>query len=206
MSDQLEPELERVAQMLADGRPAARCARDRCASAPWRSPTAARRPSDEAVVAASHAGARRRPRPIALAGIAAAVAAIAIVPAVAGPARRQRRRPSSVDLVGAPVRAAGRRLRARRRAQATAARRSSSRVWKMPSAGSGRTYEAWLGRTGDRRALGTFSTDANGKATDHLPGAARGARQLPLAVGHERARRRQRDSRASDTALWGPLT
>ena len=31
-------------------------------------------------------------------------------------------------------------------------------VWKMPSAGDGRIYEAWLGRKGDRLALGTFHT------------------------------------------------
>ena len=76
----------------------------------------------------------------------------------------------------------------------------------MPSAGSGRTYEAWLGRKGDRRPLGTFSTDATGKATITLAGAPQGIGPLPLAVGHERAQREAASSRSGDTALWGPLT
>ena len=76
-------------------------------------------------------------------------------------------------------------------------------VWKMPSAGHGRTYEAWLGRKGDRWPLGTFSTDTTGKATITFRVSAQGREQLPLAVGHERAHRRQHEAERGHGSL-GP--
>jgi Anti-sigma-K factor rskA len=38
-------------------------------------------------------------------------------------------------------------------------------VWGLPKQSAGHTYEAWLGRQGDRRPLGTFSAQADGTAT-----------------------------------------
>ena len=38
------------------------------------------------------------------------------------------------------------------------------RVRGLPAQPAGRTYEAWLGREGDRRPLGTFSANADGTA------------------------------------------
>ena len=122
MSDQLEPELERVARMLADAGPlpdAPDTLRERALAIPDGGPVAA---ADLAEVAPRRE--RRRPRVLALAGVAAAIAAIAIVPAVVlttrggdvGRQHRARRR---------AVCAEGRRQRARRRTRATAARRSS---------------------------------------------------------------------------------
>jgi hypothetical protein len=78
-------------------------------------------------------------------------------------------------------------------------------VWKMPSAGSGRTYEAWLGRVGDRLALGTFSTDTTGKATvswDVPPGELGNYRWLWVTSEP----RGGSTTPSHSTALWGPLT
>ena len=174
MSDQLEPELERVAQMLAAAGPlpsAPESLRGRVLAIPDGGAAA----EDAAVVPIARRS-WRRPRPIVLAGLAAAVVAIAIVPAVAV-LRDGSGGDSTIKLT----------------------------VWKMPSAGSGRTYEAWLGRTGDRYALGTFSTDANGKATItfRVP-----RKELDsyrwLWVTSEPAGGSAKPGK--DTALWGPLT
>jgi hypothetical protein len=202
MSDQLEPELERVAQMLAAAGPlpsAPESLRGRVQAIPDGGHTA----EDRAVAPVARRS-WRRPRPIALAGLAAAVVAIAIVPAVAilrddnGGGRQQ------VDLVARPFAPHG-------GGSADVVAHSDGNttikltVWKMPSAGSGRTYEAWLGRTGDRRPLGTFSTDATGKATITF--------RVPrkevdtyrwLWVTSEPAGGSAQPSHA--TALWGPLT
>jgi len=78
-------------------------------------------------------------------------------------------------------------------------------VWKMPSAGAGRTYEAWLGRTGDRRPLGTFSTDASGKATITFQVTSKEYGHYRwLWVTSEPTGGSQQPS--GKTALWGPLT
>ena len=83
--------------------------------------------------------------------------------------------------------------------------KSENSFWKMPRAGDGRMYEAWLGSKGDRLALGTFRTDAAGKATVSW-------KVPPGQVGHYRwlwvtsepAGGSTNPSRS--TALWGPLT
>jgi hypothetical protein len=160
MSDQLEPELERVARMLANAGPlpdAPATLRERALSIP---------DGGAPAVAEEIAAPRRywrRPRPLALAGLAAVVAAIAIIPAVVvsrgGGGGGQR-----IDLVPrsfAPQGGGTARVVAHHDGSSTI----ELDVWKMPNAGAGRTYEAWLGRPSDRLALGTFRTDAKGKAT-----------------------------------------
>ncbi len=81
MSDQLEPELERVARMLANAGPlpdAPETLRERALAIPDGGPAAAAEPAEVAPPPASAAGRGS----FALAGVAAAIAAIAIVPAV----------------------------------------------------------------------------------------------------------------------------
>jgi Anti-sigma-K factor rskA len=202
MSDKLEPELERVAQMLAHAGPlpdAPATLRERALSIPEGGATAVA--DDEAVPPARRAW--RRPRPLSLAGLAAAVAAIAIVPAIVLTRGGGGNGVQSFDLVPrsfAPQSGGA--------AQVVAHGDSSTislTVWKMPSAGSGRTYEAWLGRKGDRRPLGTFSTDASGKATITF-------RVTSKEYGHYRwlwvtsEPRGGSKQPSGDTALWGPLT
>jgi Anti-sigma-K factor rskA len=162
MSDQLEPELERVAQMLAHAGPlpdAPATLRARALAIPDGG-TLAAAPDNVVPI-----GRRRwrRPRPLALAGLAAAVVAIAIVPVIAleggGTASAKR-----IDLLPrsfAPEGGGAAQVVSHKDGSATI----TLTVWKMPNAGYNRTYEAWLGRTGDRLALGTFPTDTTGKAT-----------------------------------------
>ncbi len=124
MSEQLEPELERVARMLAAAGPlpdAPATLRERAlripdgGAAPEQEGSA---PEQEAAAVPIARRRFRRPRPIALAGLAAAVVAIAIVPAVAimrddgGGNSVHRDRPRT-----ASVRPAGRRRRERRPAR-----------------------------------------------------------------------------------------
>ena len=201
MSDQLEPELERVAQMLAHAGPlpdAPATLRERALAIPDGGEAAVE--ADEAVPPARRAW--RRPRPLALGGLAAAVAAIAIVPAIVftqgGGDGAQ-----SIDLV--PRSFAPQGGGAARVVEHGDSSTISLTVWKMPSAGSGRTYEAWLGRQGDRRPLGTFSTDASGKATVvfRVPRSELGEYRW-LWVTSEPAGGSKQPSHK--TALWGPLT
>lgn len=202
MSDQLEPELERVAQMLTAAGPlpsAPESLRGRVLAIPDGGPAA----EDEAVAPIARRS-WRRPRPIALAGLAAAVVAIAIVPAVAVLRDGSGGGTQQVDLVGRPFAPHGGGS-ANVVAHGDGDSTIKLTVWKMPSAGSGRTYEAWLGRTGDRYPLGTFSTDANGKATItfRVP-----RKELDsyrwLWVTSEPAGGSAKPGK--DTALWGPLT
>ena len=203
MSDQLEPELERVAQMLAHAGPlpdAPATLRERALAIPDGGEAAVE--PDEAVPTCTPRVASGRGR--SRSGDSRP------------PSRRSRssRRSCSpqgggdeaqrIDLAPRSFAPAGRRRRARRRAR----RRSSTislTVWKMPSAGSGRTYEAWLGRTGDRRPLGTFSTDASGKATITF-------RVTNKEYGHYRwlwvtsEPTGGSTQPSGKTALWGPLT
>ena len=202
MSDQLEPELERVAQMLAHAGPlpdAPATLRERALAIPEGGATAVA--DDETVPPARRAW--RRPRPLALGGLAAAVAAIAIVPAILLTGGGGGNGVQSIDLVPRSFAPQGGGA-----AQVVAHGDSSTislTVWKMPSAGADRTYEAWLGRTGDRRPLGTFSTDANGKATITF-------RVTNKEYGHYRwlwvtSEPRGGSAQPSGkTALWGPLT
>jgi hypothetical protein len=204
MSDQLEPELERVARMLADAGPlpdAPVALRERALAIPDGG-SAAEAEADAVPIARRR---WRRPRPLALAGLAAAVVAIAIVPAVAilrddggGGGLQQ------VDLVPrsfAPQ--GGGAADVIRHGDGTSTIKLT--VWKMPSAGSGRTYEAWLGRTGDRWALGTFSTGASGKATITFQLSRKDvSHDRWLWVTSEPVGGSKHPS--EDTALWGPLT
>jgi hypothetical protein len=202
MSDQLEPELERVAQMLAHAGPlpdAPATLRERALAIPEGG--AAEVAGDEAVPPTRRAW--RRPRPLVLGGLAAAVAAIAIVPAIVLTGGGGGGAVRSVDL--APRSFAPQGGGAARVVERGDSSTISLTVWKMPSAGSGRTYEAWLGRKGDRRPLGTFSTDASGKATITF-------RVTRKEVGHYEwlwvtSEPTGGSKQPSDkTALWGPLT
>ncbi|MDP9256848.1 MAG: anti-sigma factor [Actinomycetota bacterium] len=206
MSDQLEPELERVAQMLAHAGPlpdAPATLRERALAIPEGG--AAALASDDAVPVPVPRERRtwRRPRPLVLGGLAATVAAIAIVPAVVLTHRGGGGGVQSIDLV--PRSFAPQGGGAARVVEHGDSSTISLTVWKMPSAGSGRTYEAWLGRKGDRRPLGTFSTDANGKATITF-------RVTSKEYGHYRwlwvtsEPRGGSKQPSGDTALWGPLT
>ena len=170
MSEQLEPELERVARMLAAAGPlpdAPATLRERALRIPDGGSAPEQEGSARTEAAAVPIARRRfrRPRPIALAGLAAAVVAIAIVPAVAimrddGGGNSVHR----VDLAPRPFAPqGGGAANVVRHGDGTSEIKLT--VWKMPSAGHGRTYEAWLGRKGDRWPLGTFSTDTTGKAT-----------------------------------------
>jgi anti-sigma-K factor RskA len=203
MSDQLEPELERVAQMLADAGPlpdAPETLRERALAIPDGGPAAGA--ADDAVPIARRA--RRRPRPMVLAGLAAAVAAIAIVPTVVIVRGGDGGGVQHVDLVArsfAPQGGGAANVVAHGDGSSTI----SLTVWKMPSAGSGRTYEAWLGRKGDRRPLGTFHTDATGKATItwRVPRKELGSYSWLWVTSEPAGGSKQPKG---DTALWGPLT
>ena len=76
----------------------------------------------------------------------------------------------------------------------------------MPKPGAGTTYEAWLGRKGDRRSLGTFKhrRDRQGdrSASKVPPGELGGYRWIW--VTNEPAGGSETPSER--TALWGPLT
>ena len=198
MSDQLEPELERVARMLAEAGPlpdAPATLRDRVLDVPDGGPVAA------ADLAAAARRPRRRVRPRALLGIAAVVAAIAVVPTAF--VLRADSTARDIELAArefAPQGGGTARVVARGDGSATI----SLRVWKMPKPGAGKTYEAWLGSSGDRLALGTFKTDANGRATVswRVPeGEMGGYRWLWVTsepVGGSK-------TPSERTALWGPL-
>ena len=201
MSDQLEPELERVARMLAEAGPlpdAPAALRDRVLAVPDGGPVAA---VDLATAAAARRP-RRRIRANAVLGIAAVVAAIAVVPTALilsedGTAR-------DIELAArdfAPLSGGTAHVIARGDGSATI----SLRVWKMPEPGSGKTYEAWLGRKGDRMALGTFTTDSTGRATVswRVPKGEMGGYRW-LWVTNEPAGGSVTPS--EQTALWGPLT
>jgi hypothetical protein len=160
MSDQLEPELERMARMLADAGPlpdAPASLRERVLTIP----DGIREPAGVAPIAERTR--RRRPRLPVMLGIAAAVAAIVIVPTVVI-LNRDDGPPSRVALDARSFAPKG-------SGTASVARHGDGSatiamtVWNLPKPGAGRTYEAWLGRTGDRRALGTFNADTTGTAT-----------------------------------------
>jgi hypothetical protein len=137
-----------------------------------------------------------------LAGIAATAAAIAIVPVIALTGGGSSS-PKSIDLV--PRSFAPQGGGAARIVEHGSSSEISLSVWKMPSAGSGRIYEAWLGRKGDRRPLGTFTTDASGKATITF-------QVTNKEYGHYRwlwvtsEPSGGSTQPSGDTALWGPLT
>jgi len=200
VSDQLEPELERVARMLAEAGPlpdAPASLRERALAVPDGGPVA-----DADLAAAAERRRRRRMRPQALLGIAAVVAAIAVVPTAL--VLRDEGKAQSIELEArefAPQGGGTAQVVAHGDGSATI----SLHVWKMPKPGAGKTYEAWLGRRGDRRSLGTFKTDATGNATVSLKvprGELGGYRWIW--VTNEPAGGSETPSER--TALWGPLT
>lgn len=204
MSDQLEPELERVAQMLANAGPlpdAPAALRVRALAIPDGGDADE---SDDTVVPIARRS-WRRPRPLVLAGIAATVAAIAIVPTYA--LTRGDGGGGHVQIVDLSPRSfapqGGGAANVVRHGDGTSTIKLT--VWKMPSAGSGRTYEAWLGRKGDRWPLGTFSTDTTGKATITFRVSRKDVNKYRwLWVTSEPNGGSSKPS--EDTALWGPLT
>ena len=199
MSDQLEPELERIARMLAEAGPlpdAPAALRERALTVPDGGPVAA------ADLAAAARRPRRRVRPSSLVGIAAAVAGIAVLPTAL--ILREDGTARDIELAArdfAPLSGGTAHVVARGDGSATI----SLRVWKMPKPGSGKTYEAWLGRSGDRMALGTFTTDAKGRATVswRVPKGEMGGYRW-LWVTNEPVGGSVTPSER--TALWGPLT
>jgi Anti-sigma-K factor rskA len=201
MSDELEPELERIAGMLANAGPlpdAPATLRDRVGAIPDGGVPQA--PGLTAVAPRT----RRRPRRGALLGIAAVVAAIVIVPTVVIVHESGGGGERSIELASRPFAPNGG-GDARVVAHGDGSATISLRVWKMPQPGAGNTYEAWLGRTGDRKALGTFSTDNTGAATISFTvprGEMDAYRWLWVTsepVGGS-------PSPSKRTALWGPLT
>lgn len=202
MSDQLEPELERIARMLADAGPlpdAPAALRERALSIPDEAPSESAA-TDNVVPLARRP--RRRPRTSILAGIAAVAAAVVIVPTVAvlhdgggGPDR--------VALAARPFapNGAGTASVATHGDGATIA----MRVRGLPVQPAGRTYEAWLGREGDRRPLGTFSANADGTANVSFTVTRRelGSYKWLWVTSEPTGGSAQPSSR---TALWGALT
>ena len=203
MSDQLEPELERVARMLAEAGPlpdAPATLRERALAIPDGGQAADADPTSPPPRGA--AGVAGRARSCSL-GVAAVVAAIAIVPTVLvtrGGDVGQR-----IELDARAVRAAGRRHARTSSRTATAARRSSCRVWKMPRPGHGTRLRGLARRAGRPPRARHVPHRPDGKATVSYYGAAQRAGRLPLALGDERAGRRRRHAERQDRAL-GSLT
>jgi anti-sigma-K factor RskA len=203
VSDQLEPELERVARMLTEAGPlpdAPATLRERALAIPDGGPMAG---ANDIAAAAQKRRRWQRPRPLALAGIAAVVAAIVIVPTVIvtsgddGGNHRIALSPRAF----APKGGGDASIVKHGDGSATI----SLRVWKMPQQDASKAYEAWLGREGDRRALGTFATDAAGAATVSFTVPRSELSQYEwLWVTSEPKGGSAKPS--EDTALWAPLT
>jgi hypothetical protein len=199
VSDQLEPELERIARMLAKAGPLP----DAPASLRERTLAIPDGPAEASVdVVPIARRARRRPRTSILAGIAAVAAAVVIVPTVVvlhGGSDSPKR--VALDPRSFAPQGAGSASVATHGDGATIA----MRVWGLPAQSAGRTYEAWLGRVGDRRPLGTFNLKADGTAnvsftvTRHELGSYKWLWVTSEPVGGS--------AHPSDrTALWGALT
>lgn len=198
MSDQLDPELARVARMLADAGSlpdAPASLRERVLAIPDGDS------SEPAGVVPIAVRARRRPRLPVLAGIAAVAAAIAIVPTVI--VLHGDGRPEHVTLDARPFapKGSGTANVAQHGGSATIA----MHVWGLPRQDAGRTYEAWLGRDGDRRPLGTFSTATDGTANVSFTLSRRelGAYSWIWVTSEPSGGSSQPSHR---TALWGSLT
>jgi Anti-sigma-K factor rskA len=202
VSEQLGPELERVARMLADAGPlpdAPHTLRERALAIPDGDSPAV---PDAGKVVAIGRRPRRRPRTQVLAGIAAVAAAIVIVPTVV--VLHGRGGPEHVALdprAFAPKGSGSVSVAKHDDGSATIA----MRVWGLPAPGSGRTYEAWLGRDGDRRALGTFTTRLDGTATVSftVSGSDLDSYRWVWVTSEPAGGSAQPSSR---TALWGALT
>ncbi len=160
--DRLDPELERVARMLADAGPlphAPETLRERVLAISDEGEPEPK-PEPELVTAARRR--RRWPRPAVLAGIAAVLAALVIVPTAI--VVRDDGGSQSIALDPRPFAPnGGGSAEVVRNGDGSAT--ISLRVWKLPRAGDGRVYETWLGRKGDRRPLGDFQVGDDGRAT-----------------------------------------
>jgi hypothetical protein len=206
MSDELEPELERIAQMLRDAGPlpdAPATLRERALSLSDGAPQPVAEAPDGAATAPARVRPRSRPRTGVLLGIAAAIAALVIVPTAIithGDGSGEQ----DIALASRPFAPNG---------GGTAAviphsdgsTTISIKVWKLPRSGSGRVYETWLGRKGDRRPLGAFQVGSDGKATIsyEVPrGKLDGYRWLWVTSEPAGSHATPSDR----TALWGPLT
>jgi Anti-sigma-K factor rskA len=200
VSDQLEPELERVARLLAETGPlpdAPAALRERALAIPDGGPVTA---ADDAAAARRP---RRRWRAAPLAGLAAVVAAIVIAPAIALTQERSVNRDIELDPGTFAPKSGG---SAHVVAHGDGSASIKLRVWKMPAAGQGRVYEAWLGRKGDRQPLGVFEIDSRGRATmDYKvpPGGLAGYRWLWVTSEPANSGEEPSDDK---TALWGPVT
>jgi hypothetical protein len=199
VSEQLEPELERVARMLADAGPlpdAPPTLRERALAIPDGGSL------DAGNVVAIARRPRRRPRTQVLVGIAAVAAAIVIVPTVV--VVRGGSGPEHVSLVArafAPKGSGSVSVASHGDGSTTIA----MRVWGLPAPGAGRTYEAWLGREGDRLPLGTFRTRTDGTATVSftVPPGELGSYRWVWVTSEPAGGSVQPSNR---TALWGALT
>ena len=158
--DRIDPELERVARMLADTGPlphAPETLRERVLAIPDERVSG---PEPELVTAARRR--RRWPRPAVLAGIAAVLAVLVIVPTAI--VVRDDGGNRSIALDPRPFAPnGGGSAEVMRNGDGSAT--ILLRVWKLPRAGDGRVYATWLGRKGDRRPLGDFQVGDDGRAT-----------------------------------------
>jgi anti-sigma-K factor RskA len=205
VSDHLEPELDRIARMLREAGPlpdAPASLRDRALAIPDGAeqalPVAGAPPAAVPAPPRPTRGRRQWWRPVPLAGLAVLLIAIA-VPVLALVRDGDQR----VEMAAREFAPEGGGVAMVDTSGSTAT--IKLRVWKMPRPGAGKTYEAWLGRRGERKALGTFGIDAEGTAT----------------VSFEVERDELEDSRwlwvtsepaggspepSEQTALWGRLT
>lgn len=206
MSDQLEPELERIAQMLRDAGPlpdAPSTLRDRALSILDGGPVPLTEASEPAAAEPARLRPRRRPRTGVLLGIAAVIAALVIVPTAilthGGGGSEQ-----DIALASRPFAPNGGGTAAVVSHDDGSATISLS-VWKLPKQGDGHVYQTWLGRKGDRRALGEFQVGADGKATISydVPRSELDSYRWLWVTSEQPGS----DSTPSgDTALWAPLT
>ena len=202
MSDQLEPELERVARMLAEAGPLPDAPR-RCASARSRCPTAARWPTADLAAAAARRRRRRR-APAACRdrgrrrgdrGRAHGCSSCATT------ARRPEHRAR-----GARVRAARAEARAQVVARGDGSATISLNVWKMPKPGAGTTStRPGSAARATAASLGTFRIDATARRRSayKVPRGELGGYRW-IWVTNEPAGGSETPSER--TALWGPLT
>ena len=210
MSEQLEPELERVARMLAAAGPlpdAPATLRERAlripdgGSAPDRR---ARRPNRRLPPSRSHAaGSAGRDR---------SRWRVSRLPWWRSPSSR-RLRSCATTAATASTASTSHRVRSPRRAAAprtssgtvTAPPRSSSRSGRCRARATVAPTRRGSGARATAGRWGRSAPDTTGKATITFRVSAQGREQVPLAVGHERAPGGSAKP-SEDTALWGPLT
>ena len=203
MSDQLEPELERVARMLADAGPlpdAPATLRERALAIPDGGPAAdgRRRPRRRAAPPAAQAApdrARSASRPSSRRSRSCRRSLV-----TRGGDGGQR-----IDLAArsfAPQGGGTAHVVAHGDGSATI----ELTVWKMPRPGAGASTRPGSGARATAGRSGCSASDPTGKATVSFKRAARRAGRLPLALGDERARRQAAGRRATRRRSGDPLT